>query len=327
MKKKDPSFAILLATHNGGKWVSEQLDSIFAQTSSVFTIFISDDNSSDETIDIINKYKKIHKNIKIINTKKKFGSAALNFYHLLMNVDFSNFDYISFADQDDIWVNDKLISAHEILSKRNYQAYSANVISFDSYKDIDNLTLRSHSNNEAEEYFLADEINKAQQQKLWDHYFECPGPGLTFIFKKNVAKSLVKFIKKNYYEVSKFYLHDWLVYNFIRSSGFNWYIDSYYCAYYRQHQSNVLGSNRTILDLVWRLKYIYNNKWFNQINILLKLKSKINPKSKKPSFPIKEFGSRGSFLKLMTIVFKCRRRLKDVFLLFALTLFFVIKNK
>ena len=58
---------ILMATYNGGKYLEEQLDSIVAQTYKNWKLLISDDGSEDNTLKIIKKYSKKHKNIVLVN--------------------------------------------------------------------------------------------------------------------------------------------------------------------------------------------------------------------------------------------------------------------
>ena len=50
--------AILLATYNGGQYLAEQLDSLFSQSYNDFTIYIHDDGSKDDTLQILELYKK-----------------------------------------------------------------------------------------------------------------------------------------------------------------------------------------------------------------------------------------------------------------------------
>ena len=47
---------ILMSTYNGQKYLEEQLDSIILQTYSEIEIYIRDDGSSDETIDILKRW-------------------------------------------------------------------------------------------------------------------------------------------------------------------------------------------------------------------------------------------------------------------------------
>jgi rhamnosyltransferase len=76
MKKK---IAILLAAHNGEKFISEQLNSILDQSIPPRKIFISIDKSKDQTLKIVENYKSKYKNIEIISKNTKFGSSFLNF--------------------------------------------------------------------------------------------------------------------------------------------------------------------------------------------------------------------------------------------------------
>ena len=52
---KPPKIAILLSTYNGEKWIEEQINSIFEQSDVEINLFISDDQSSDNTINLIKK--------------------------------------------------------------------------------------------------------------------------------------------------------------------------------------------------------------------------------------------------------------------------------
>ncbi len=47
--------AILLGTYNGGRFLREQLDSLFAQTMKDFQLYIRDDGSTDDTMLIVKK--------------------------------------------------------------------------------------------------------------------------------------------------------------------------------------------------------------------------------------------------------------------------------
>ena len=98
------SCAILLATYNGESYLEKQLDSLFAQTYTDFTLYISDDVSTDGTLKIIRKYMNRYNNIKFICNEKRLGHVK-NFEKLLVLCDE---EYIAFCDQDDIWEKGKL---------------------------------------------------------------------------------------------------------------------------------------------------------------------------------------------------------------------------
>lgn len=102
--------AILLSTYNGEQFIREQLDSIFNQKDVEFELFIRDDCSTDDTVKILKEYKKLHKDtIHLVVGDKNMG--ALRSYEWLIRKAPEGYDYYSFADQDDIWYEDKLYSA------------------------------------------------------------------------------------------------------------------------------------------------------------------------------------------------------------------------
>jgi glycosyltransferase involved in cell wall biosynthesis len=110
---------VVMATFNGAKYIAAQIDSIIAQTLAPNEIIICDDASTDETISILQKYQEqgliqLHQNpvnIGIVANFKKAVSLA------------KEGNEIAFADQDDVWMNDKLeiLSAAMAAIAKNHQ--------------------------------------------------------------------------------------------------------------------------------------------------------------------------------------------------------------
>lgn len=97
---------ILLATYNSGRFIREQLDSLFAQTYSDWRLVVRDDCSSDNTIAIIKEYmERYPSKIKILDNEGKSLRAYRNFYELLSKVES---DYYMFCDHDDVWLPNKI---------------------------------------------------------------------------------------------------------------------------------------------------------------------------------------------------------------------------
>lgn len=101
-----PKVEILLATYNGEIYLEDLLKSILNQTYENWNLIIRDDCSTDNTIKIINKFKKYYptKVIIIENDKERLG-ACQNFHELLK---YSTAKYLFFCDQDDIWLKNKI---------------------------------------------------------------------------------------------------------------------------------------------------------------------------------------------------------------------------
>jgi len=90
-----------MATYNGERYISEQLDSLFAQTFTDFTLYIQDDKSTDSTMCILMDYqKKYPEKIVLTQLEKNTGSAKHNFLKLMSEI---QDDYIMLCDQDDVW--------------------------------------------------------------------------------------------------------------------------------------------------------------------------------------------------------------------------------
>lgn len=99
----DIRISVAMATYNGEKYLSEQLESILRCLDANDEIVISDDGSSDNTISIIEQYAERDKRIKLFDgphagVVKNFGNALAN----------CRGSYIFLSDQDDVWHKDKV---------------------------------------------------------------------------------------------------------------------------------------------------------------------------------------------------------------------------
>lgn len=111
LKDRNTNYSVAMCTFNGATFVTDQLISILNQTIKPKEIVIYDDNSTDNTYDVIKSIAdshktikwNIHKNYENIGYIKNFQQAILKCEH----------DYVFLADQDDVWVKDK---AHKLLS-------------------------------------------------------------------------------------------------------------------------------------------------------------------------------------------------------------------
>ena len=107
--------AILLATYNGVKYIEKQIESIINQIEIDWTLYISDDNSTDGTLEYLLELKNNHYiNSKIILLKGPQKGHCSNFLSLIDRCK-GDFEYYSFCDQDDYWKPNKLITAIKTL--------------------------------------------------------------------------------------------------------------------------------------------------------------------------------------------------------------------
>ena len=296
--------AVLLALYNGMKWINEQVNSILNQEKVHVHIFISIDPSNDGSQEWAQKLACTNKQVTLLETNEKYGSAAPNFFRLIKDVDFSDYDFIAYADQDDIWNKNKLYRAIQIIKNNNYDAYSSNVIAF--WPDGDKKL-----------------IKKSQAQVKWDFLFESAGPGCTFVLTKTLALDLKKFIIKNSKEMKLVWLHDWFTYAFARSNNYKWYIDEKPSLLYRQHLGNQVGANKGLSAIIYRAKFILAGKAMKQSSLLASLLDLENN-----SFVKKWHNhSRLGFLKLARHAKQCRRKPTDrLFFVISCLVLFLLGN-
>lgn len=114
------SVDILMATHNGGKYLRNQLLSLQQQTFSDWQLWIRDDGSSDETLNIIRDFSRIDGRIRLVNDASSGLGAGKNFLGLTK---YAKAEYVIFCDQDDIWFEKKL----ELLLEHAKSNFSDNV--------------------------------------------------------------------------------------------------------------------------------------------------------------------------------------------------------
>lgn len=241
---RTPEFAVLLATFNGMLWIDEQVTSIFQQDGVNVTLFVSDDASTDGTRHWLEGRAADDVRIQLFPATPRFGGAAKNFFRLIRDVDFSAFDYVALADQDDYWMPGKLIAAHCALDGSNVSAYSSNVTAF--WPDGREKT-----------------TDKAHAQRAYDFLFEAAGPGCTYVLKTGAAEKCQSFVIENWAEVNAVSLHDWLIYAWFRASGLTWSIDPNAYVRYRQHQANQVGANSGLKAAVNRLKLMHR-RWYRR---------------------------------------------------------------
>lgn len=243
--------AVLLAAYNGEDYLQQQVSSILNQQGVEVGIYISVDLSNDATNQICQALVDNHSNVYLLPLGLKFGGAAKNFFRLLREVYFSNYDYVSFADQDDIWLEDKLLTAITEISTHQVDAYSSNVTAF--WPDGREIL-----------------IHKAQPQRAYDYLFEAAGPGCTYVFTQALAQEIQQFLIENP-NANNFILHDWLCYAYARINGYKWFIDTQSKMSYRQHELNQVGVNNSFASLWHRAKYVLFKRGLAQVGLLLSL--------------------------------------------------------
>lgn len=104
----DNNIVILMASYNGAEYIETQVRSIIAQTYTNWSLFIRDDNSTDNTRAIIQRFCKEDVRISLVDDNSDKSGACHNFSQLLKIEEAKKASYIMFCDQDDYWFENKI---------------------------------------------------------------------------------------------------------------------------------------------------------------------------------------------------------------------------
>lgn len=117
--------SVCIATYNGAAYIGEQLRSIACQLSADDEIVISDDGSTDGTLDVVKSLglPQIH----IVHHTTDHGYVS-NFEHALKA---ATGDIIFLADQDDLWMPGKVERCLSLLEHCDFVVSDARVVNFD----------------------------------------------------------------------------------------------------------------------------------------------------------------------------------------------------
>ena len=232
-KKK---ISVCMATYNGEKFIKKQLESILNQTMEVDEIIISDDNSTDNTLEIIKSFN----NSKIKVLKNLEQGVVNNFENSLEK---STGDYISLADQDDIWTLDKVEKVIKNLKIYDLVVHNAKIINSED-KIICKKT-----------FFEIRNSKKGLLKNLYKNSYI----GCCMAFNRNILEKSMPFPKN-------IPMHDsWI--GLISEIYGKIYFDEEVLFYYRRHENNVTELNNSKNSKLKQLKI----RWI----IFKELKNKI----------------------------------------------------
>jgi len=220
---------ILLATYNGEKYLNEQIDSIFSQTSQDWRLWIRDDGSLDKTKEILADYRNQYPDkVRIIEDSNGQLGCNGNFRRLLHA---SSGEYIMFCDQDDVWLPNKIDWKLKKMRQMEEQfGGDKPLLVFSDLKVVDNSL---NVINESYWNYSGKDPKKTSFNYLLSD-FVCPGCSL--LFNKKLREISID-------RSGEGTMHDWWVAVHASIFGHIAFIDTP-TSFYRQHGENVFGIKR-----------------------------------------------------------------------------------
>jgi glycosyltransferase involved in cell wall biosynthesis len=214
--------AILMCTKNGAAFLGDQLQSIAGQTHENWVLIVSDDGSTDETKELLERFSGIHAQQTIVRNGPGKGVCA-NFLSLATDPSIEA-DYFAFSDQDDIWRLDKLRRAliwHGTLPNDTPALYCGRT---------ELMSIDGQSYGLSPLFTRPPAFRNALVQNL--------AGGNTMVFNRT-AKRIVEIAG-----TSEVVLHDWWLYQLVSAAGGVVFYDPQPMIKYRQHSDSLIGSYR-----------------------------------------------------------------------------------
>ncbi|HOU68891.1 MAG TPA: glycosyltransferase family 2 protein [Paludibacteraceae bacterium] len=223
--------SVCMSTYNGGRHLKEQVLSILSQLSDQDEVVVSDDGSTDDTIDVLSSFE--DKRIRVFEHQKESSKYA--FDYTTRNVEhalkMAKGDFIFLADQDDVWMPNKVTKFMEILK-------SSDLVLSDCVVTDSKLNQLSNS------YFIKNGSKKGIVNNLLRNSYL----GCCMAFRSSALSYVLPFPKT-------LVPHDiWIGLN-VEMRGNVHFLDEP-TLYYRRHESNLsTSSDKSSYSIAFRIYY------------------------------------------------------------------------
>jgi teichuronic acid biosynthesis glycosyltransferase TuaG len=126
MTETKPTISIIMPAYNSSRTIVESIDSVLAQTFNSWELLITDDCSTDSTMEIVERKIQGDPRIKLFRLEQNSGAGAARNH----SIKEAKGNYIAFLDADDLWVPTKLQIQLDYMQSHSYD------FTFSAYQTI-----------------------------------------------------------------------------------------------------------------------------------------------------------------------------------------------
>ncbi len=215
---------IIMPTYNGARFIGEQLDSLLGQVGVSLHVYAFDDGSSDRTVAILRDYAAAHPDMfSVFENEVNSGGTGLNIFCNIHRVS-DNHDFFALADQDDVWLPDKLLRGIEALRRDGTDLYFSNLMVWDGKDAILGL------------------VRRDAPLRVRDHLFGGGSAGCTYVLSARFFLHLKDRLAPIDFNGIKRISHDWTIYFIARHDDFGVSVASDAMIKYRVHSDSQYGA-------------------------------------------------------------------------------------
>lgn len=232
-------YSLIVPIYNAEKYLNETLRSIQEQSFEDFEVLCVDDNSEDNSLNIINEYIKNDKRFKLIKTPSHLGPG----FSRNLALKHANGELIACIDADDIALKDFLKLPYQILNKK--KDIDAVWIKPQIYWQEQDLTTKMDNFPKLRD--LEEGLLTITPENITNY----PAYSWYKIFRKSLLNKTIYWTENKIYEDVEFY------YRFYTQHTRVYVIDQILYTY-RRHKDSIIGTNLTTRDFTQQHKNLFD---------------------------------------------------------------------
>lgn len=217
-----------MSTYNGDDYIEEQIESIYQQTYSKIQLYVRDDGSEPAFLEKLQTLQKKYKFSLLLGENVGFLKS---FFMLLEQVE--DADYYAFADQDDIWLPQKISDAVKWMESND----NAIPLLYHGAYEIRN------SRREVTGCFKYSDDGYDFRRSITENHYS----GFAMVVNRTMREKMLKV------DQERIQYHDWWAANIALGLG-KAHFSSTVCAIHRAHENNV-----TKITLGRRIAWFWNS--------------------------------------------------------------------
>ena len=262
MLHNNQKVVILLGTFNGAEFLPAQLESFCDQSHPNWELWVSDDGSTDRTIEIVEAFaKRVPQKVSL---RQGPGKAFWKNFLSMVQLNDIDGEFFAYSDQDDVWLPEKLTKAVDWL------------VTIPNERPAVYFTRTALIRRDGTPLGFSPLFTRACS--FQNALVQNVGGGNTMVFNR-AAKSVLAAIPPDIALIS----HDWSTYQMVTGVGGIAHYDPWPSTKYRQHGQNLVGSNSGLLERIRRLRSLVEGRFtlWNDTNIeaLSRMRRLLSPES------------------------------------------------
>ena len=233
---------VFLGAYQGRRFLDAQIESILNQTVPV-DLWVSDDGSTDGTRERVLEYALSDSRVHLVDGPRR-GFVA-NFASVFARDATSDYAYLAFADQDDVWDLDKLARAQASIGSEDAPVLYGSATRLINARGV----------------VVGASATRPRPLAFANALVESFAGGNTLVLNRQAIQCVVSLRQRLGAHRDHWISHDWMLYLMMTLGGHRVVYDPEPSVGYRQHGANMIGGNRRVVARLRRAWGLFNGRF------------------------------------------------------------------